>query len=76
MRLAQLVELCGAQRRREYTNMDWAVQAETLLNRVGSTATAFAMNANTLSALATIKRFEATSQDGGLDSSHRLRAAS
>jgi hypothetical protein len=44
-----------------FSNMDWAVEAETLLNEVGSTATAFVMSANTLQWLAEIKRFEETS---------------
>jgi Phage capsid family len=43
-----------------FENLDWAIEAETMLNQVGSTATAFVMSANTLSALAQIKRFETT----------------
>jgi hypothetical protein len=39
-----------------------AIEAETMLNQVGSTATAFVMSANTLQALAEIKRFETTSE--------------
>jgi hypothetical protein len=41
-----------------YQNLDSAVEAETLLNQVGSTATAFVASANVVSALARIKEFQ------------------
>jgi Phage capsid family len=43
-----------------FENMDWAIEAETLLNQVGSTATAYVMSANTLQWLAELKRFGQT----------------
>ncbi len=43
-----------------FENLDWAIEAETLLNQVGATATAFVASATTVSTLARLKEFQPT----------------
>ena len=44
-----------------FDNLDFAIEAESKLNRIGSTATSFVMSANTLRTLAQLKEFAPTS---------------
>ena len=58
-----LVDLVGYQNvyiDGEFENLDWAIEAETLLNQVGATATAFVASASTVSILARLKEFQPT----------------